>query len=119
MTRLLVALGCLCWLPQALAAQSDTTTPGFRPGFGQPALTLQQPAVLRAPWMGAPTSTPGLRSAAFDSTLSATLAADRADRAVGMRLLTLYGTPFQSAEQLAEGEAVRRRNPLGTPLEIR
>ena len=115
MTRFLVALGCLCWLPQALAAQSDTTTPGFRLGFGQPALTLQQPAVLRAPWMGAPTSTPGLRSAAFDSTLSASLAADRADRAVGLRLLTLYGTPFQTAEQLAEGEAVRRRNPLGLP----
>ena len=38
--------------------------------------------------MGAPRSTPALRLAAFDSTLNRSLAADRADRNVGLRLLT-------------------------------
>lgn len=64
--------------------------------------------------MGAPRSTPALRLAAFDSTLAATLSADRAERAVGLRLLTLYGTPLQPITELVEGEeGVRRRNPLG------
>ncbi|HZN98085.1 MAG TPA: hypothetical protein VFB61_10185, partial [Gemmatimonadales bacterium] len=78
MTRILVALGWLLLLPQVVAAQSDTTRLGLRLGFGQPALRLQQPAVLRAPWLGAPRSTPALQRAAFDSTLTAALAADRA-----------------------------------------
>ncbi|MGH7579584.1 MAG: hypothetical protein ACREM9_05385, partial [Gemmatimonadales bacterium] len=115
MTRFLVVLGCLCWLPQAVAAQADST-PGLRLGFGLPALTLEEPAVLRAPWMGAPHRTPALRRAAFDSTLAATLAEDRAERAVGLRLLTLYGTPIVPAAELAQGEeVVQRRNPLGLP----
>ena len=50
--------------------------------------------------MGAPRSTPALRLAAFDSTLAATLAQDRAERAVGLRLLTLYGTPFRGRDSL-------------------
>ena len=58
---ILVAMGCLLVVPQVVAAQSDTTGLGLRLGFGQPALQLQQPAVLRAPWMGAPRSTPALR----------------------------------------------------------
>ncbi|HUQ15595.1 MAG TPA: hypothetical protein VM094_06040, partial [Gemmatimonadales bacterium] len=116
MTRILVALGCLLWLPKVVAAQSDTTAPGLRLGFAQPALSLQQPAVLRAPWMGAPRSTPTLRLAAFDSSLAATLSTDRAERAAGLRLLTLYGTPFEPVTEPVEGEeVVRRRNPLGLP----
>ncbi len=115
MTRILVALGCLLVVPQVVAAQSDTTGLGLRLGFGQPALQLQQPAVLRAPWMGAPRSTPALRLAAFDSTMDAALATDRTVRAVGLRLATLYGTPFQAADSL-EGEVpAERRNPLGLP----
>jgi len=115
-TRILVALGCLLWLPQVVAAQSDTTVLGLRLGFAQPALSLHQPAVLRAPWMGAPRSTPALRVAAFDSTLAAALSADRAERAVGLRLLTLYGAPFEPTTGPMEGEeVVRRRNPLGLP----
>ncbi|HEX7336310.1 MAG TPA: hypothetical protein VF252_03795, partial [Gemmatimonadales bacterium] len=95
MTRILVALGCLLALPQVVAAQSDTTGLGLRLGFGQPTLQLEYPAVLRAPWMGAPRSTPAIRLAAFDSTLAEALAQDRARRAVGLRLATLYGTPIQ------------------------
>jgi hypothetical protein len=63
--------------------------------------------------MGAPRGTPALRLAAFDSTLAGRLAADRAERSVGLRLATLYGTPLQPAAEGLEGEEVRRRNPLG------
>ena len=116
MTRILVALGCLVLLPQVVAAQSDTTGPGLRLGFDLPALTLQQPAVLRAPWMGAPRSMPGLRLEAFESTLAVTLAEGRAERAVGLRLAALYGTPIVPVDSLGEEEAAaRRRNPLGLP----
>ena len=115
MTRILVALGCLLVLPRVVAAQSDTTGLGLRLGFGQPALQLQQPAVLRAPWMGAPRSTPALRLAAFDSTMDAALATDRTVRAVGLRLATLYGTPFQAADSLQGELPAERRNPLGLP----
>ena len=38
--------------------------------------------MLRAPWLGAPRSTPALRRAAFDSTLASQLAVTRADRSV-------------------------------------
>ncbi len=68
--------------------------------------------------MGAPRSTPGLRLAAFDSTLAAALAEDRSQRAMGLRFRTLYGTPLfePTPEELAQGdEVVRRRNPLGLP----
>jgi len=65
--------------------------------------------------MGAPRSTPALRLAAFDSTLDATLARDRTVRAVGLRLATLYGTPFQAADSLQGGLPGERRNPLGIP----
>jgi hypothetical protein len=115
-TRILVALGCLCLLPQVVAAQSDTTGPRLRLGFGLPALQLQQPSVLRAPWLGAPRSTPTLRRAAFDSTLTSALAKERADRTVGLRLAALYGVPILPVDSLQEDElAVRRRNPLGLP----
>jgi hypothetical protein len=111
-TRFLVALGCVLWLPQAAAAQSDTTAFGLRLGFVQPPLSLQQPAALRAPWMGAPRVPPALRAAQFDSLLTASLAAERATRIVGVRLRTLYGTPFEPEPELAEGET-RRRGLLG------
>jgi hypothetical protein len=114
-TRILVALGCLLALPQVVAAQSDTTRLGLRLGFGYPVLRLQQPAVLRAPWMGAPRVTPALQRAAFDSTLTQALAADRAARLVGLRLATLYGIPFQPVDSLQEGLPAERRNPLGLP----
>jgi hypothetical protein len=116
-TRILVVLGCLVGLPRAVAAQSDTTVPGAQFGFGVPAFSLEEPAVLRAPWMGAPRSTPALRGAAFDSSLAVTLAADRMERAAGLRMLALYGTPLRPLAELGQGEEglARRRNPLGLP----
>jgi len=115
-TRILIALGCLLLLPRVVTAQSDTTGPGLRLGFDLPALSLEQPAVLRAPWMGAPRSTPVLRLVAFDSTLAALLAEQRTERAVGLRLAALYGAPILPADSLREEElATRRRNPLGLP----
>ena len=116
MTRILVALGCLLLLPQVAAAQSDTTGPGLRLGFGLPALQLEEPAALRAPWLGAPRETPRQRLAEFDSTLAATLAEGRTERAVGLRLAALYGAPVVPVDSLQEEElAARRRNPLGLP----
>ncbi|HEU5042161.1 MAG TPA: hypothetical protein VFT84_15135 [Gemmatimonadales bacterium] len=97
----------------ALSAQSDTTAPGLRLGFGQPPLQLQQPAVLRAPWLGAPRSAGGMRAAAFDSALAVVVARDRAERAAAYRLLNIYGVPVEEPV-LVQGEAEpRRRNLLG------
>jgi hypothetical protein len=115
-TRILVALGCLLLLPQVVAAQADTTGPGVHFGFGEPGLSLEQPAVLRATWMGAPRSTPALRLAAFDSTLNTRLAEERTQRAMGLRLAALYGVPIAPEDSLRQEElAARRRNPLGLP----
>ncbi|HYC31715.1 MAG TPA: hypothetical protein VEB59_05460, partial [Gemmatimonadales bacterium] len=113
MLRFLLALGCLYGLPAALSAQADTTGPGLRLGFGRPPLALQQPAVLRAPWMGAPRSAGTVRAASFDSLLTVSLDRARTDRAMAYRLLSLYGVPVQEPVA-AEGEPeLRRRNILG------
>ena len=98
MTRFLVALGCLgTVLPRMLTAQSDTTAPGLRLHFAQPLLTLEEPAVLRAWWMGAPRIPPGLRALAFDSALTAILERTRRDRVVGIRLAGLSGGGVKGA----------------------
>jgi motility/secretion related protein SprA len=113
-TRFLVALGCLLWLPRVLYAQADTTEPGLRLRFAYPPLALQQPAALRAPWMGGVRLVPAARVAAFDSTVSAMLAADRADRLLALRLKNIYGIVEQPPEELGELRP-RRRNLLGLP----
>jgi len=109
-TRFLVALGWLVFLPGLLAAQADSAGPGLRLDFGEPPLTLQQPALLRAPWLGAPGSTAIQRTQLFDSTVTAALDSARLARAVGLRLLTLYGTPFDTEQPEA---LAPRRNVLG------
>ncbi|HEX6104935.1 MAG TPA: hypothetical protein VFZ26_05085 [Gemmatimonadales bacterium] len=116
MIRFLLVLGCLLWLPQALSAQTDTTVPGLRLDFGEPPLALQQPAVLRAPWLGAPRVTAGLRAAVFDSLVTAAVARDRTDRAAAYRLLNLYGVPVEEPVVAVEyEEEPSRRNLLGLP----
>ncbi|MEP7175464.1 MAG: hypothetical protein ABI860_02850 [Gemmatimonadales bacterium] len=114
MTRFLVALGCLVWLPRVLFAQADTTDFGLRLRFEQPSLTLQPPAALRASWMGGPRVPPAVRLAEYDRTLRATLAADRADRALGLRFRNLYGIADLPPED-SEADEPRRRNLLGLP----
>jgi hypothetical protein len=118
-TRFLVALGCLLWLPRVLCAQADTTGFGLRLRFEQAPFELQQPAALRAPWLGAPRLVPAARRAAFDSTLAKALAADRTDRARGLRLRSLYGEPVVAVTDSAEAEAERphRNNILGLPTD--
>jgi len=116
-TRFLVALGCLVWLPRALCAQADSTEPGLRLRFDQPPLALQQPAALRATWMGAPRLAPAVRLAAFDSTIAATRATDEAARALGLRLRMLYGEPLAGAPDTAEAATPQRRSLLGLPSE--
>jgi hypothetical protein len=113
-TRFLVALGCLLWLPRVLYAQADSTELGLRLRFEQPPLALQQPAVLRAPWMGAARVVPAARVAVFDSTVAASLARDRADRLLALRLRNIYGLVELRPDTLAEGQP-RRRNLLGLP----
>jgi hypothetical protein len=115
-TRFLVALGCLVWLPRVLCAQADSTEPGLRLRFDQPPFTLQQPAALRATWMGAPRLAPGLRLASFDSTIVATRKAEAGARALGLRLRMLYGEPLAGAPDSTEA-APRRRSLLGLPTE--
>jgi hypothetical protein len=115
-TRFLVALGCLVWLPWVLCAQTDSTEPGLRLRFDHPPLALQQPAALRAPWLGAARLPPALRLAVFDTVTTAALAADRADRALAFRLRSLYGETFVPAADSLE-PSPRRRSLLGLPTE--
>ena len=122
MTRFLVALGCLLGLPRVLCAQADTTDLGLRLRFEQPPFALQQPAALRATWLGAPRLTAAARGAALDRALADTLAADRADRARGLRLRMLYGEPIvavaDSVQAADSAELARRRHGvLGLPTE--
>jgi hypothetical protein len=114
-TRFLVALGCLVWLPRVLCAQVETSGPELRLRFEQPPLELRSPAALHAPWMGAPRVAPAARAAAFDSSLAAALDTDRADRALGLRMRNLYGIAFLPAEAVDSAEQPRRRNLLGLP----
>jgi hypothetical protein len=111
--RFLLVLGCLAGLPRALFAQTDTTAPGVRLSFGQPPLQLREPSVLRSPWMGAPRGLPALRAAEFDSTVALAIARDRTERAMGFRLLNIYGIAVEPPTIAEEGEEPRRRNLLG------
>jgi hypothetical protein len=112
--RFLVALGCLLSLPRVLYAQADTTEPGLRLRFEHPPLALQQPAALRAPWMGGARIAPAARLAAFDSTVAAARETDRADRWLALRLRNIYGIVELPPEDLGEAQP-RRRNLLGLP----
>ena len=116
MTRFLVALACLVWLPRVLYSQADSTGPGLRLRFDQPPLVLQQPAALRAPWLGGSRVVPAARLATFDSTVAASLAADRADRMLALRFRNIYGIAEAELPPDSLGEAQpRRRNLLGLP----
>jgi hypothetical protein len=113
--RFLVVLGCCLFsLPRLLSAQADTSALGLRLRFDQAPLVLRSPEVLRFTWMGAPRGTPALHQAEFDTTLAVTLDSARTARALGLRLLTIYRTPLQEPEEVAEGEAAHK-NPLGLP----
>jgi len=117
--RLLVALFCLVTFPRILAGQADSaradTLPfGIRLTFSTPPFTLKEPAELRAPWLGAERLSPRLRGLAWDSTVTAVLDSTRRERAVGQRLLTLYGEPLQVAlPQEEEPSAQPSRGVLG------
>jgi hypothetical protein len=114
-TRLLVALGCLVWLPRVLLAQADTTALGVRLRFEQPPLVLRQPAALRAPWMGAAPVPTGARLAAFDSLVAAAAARGRAEWQVAYRLRGLYGLAELAVPEDEDENQPRRRNLLGLP----
>jgi len=67
--------------------------------------------------MGAPRLAPGVRLAAFDSTIAATREADEAARALGLRLRMLYGEPLAGAPDTAEAASQPRRSLLGLPTD--
>jgi hypothetical protein len=90
-TLRLVALGCLLLLPQVLAAQGDSSAVEFRPRFSSYHFELRSPAVLRAPWLGAPRLTPGQIGRDWDSTVAVALDSTRRERDQALRLASIYG----------------------------
>ena len=102
-------------LPRLTAAQvrTDTTSIGVRPAFPVASLSLREPVVLRAPWLGAPRSTPALRGLAWDSTVTAVLDSARAQRAAALRNLTLYGLAIRDEAPESTETRGRRQGVLG------
>ena len=102
-------------LPRLTAAQvrTDTTSIGVRPAFPVASLSLREPEVLRAPWLGAPRSTPALRGLAWDSTVTAVLDSARAQRATALRNLTLYGLAIRDEAPESTETRGRRQGVLG------
>ena len=76
-------------------------------------LSLREPAVLRAPWLGAPKAPPALWVTAWDSTISVVLDSARMERAAALRNLTLYGQAIR--DEIPESTETRgqRRGVLG------
>ncbi|MGZ8397827.1 MAG: T9SS outer membrane translocon Sov/SprA [Gemmatimonadales bacterium] len=99
MARSLVALFCLVALPRLTTAQApaDTTLMGVRPASQVASLSLREPLVLRAAWLGAPRLTPALRALAWDSTVTAVLDSARVERTAALRNLTLYGQAIRDS----------------------
>ncbi|MFL5402744.1 MAG: cell surface protein SprA [Gemmatimonadales bacterium] len=104
---LLGALIAFCTLPRLLAAQVDTTqvrpvevpgASGVHPGFGLPPFRLKPPAVLQAPWAGAPRLPPALRARAWDSSMVALLDSIHTEGAAARRYLALYGRPLEPSQ---------------------
>ncbi|MGH2708960.1 MAG: hypothetical protein ACRDJK_11780, partial [Actinomycetota bacterium] len=97
---------CLCALPAVLSGQvavrSDTTEMGVRLRFPEPPLRLQEPAALRAPWLGA--SPTALGTFQYDSLVERALDSARVERALVQRTLQIYG---RSAETLPGAEPER------------
>jgi len=114
--RSLVALICLVTLPSLLAGQADTTKadpafPGVRVTFSAAPLALREPAVMRAPWLGAPRLPPAVRGMAWDSTITAVIDSARTQQATALRYLTLYGQGVRREQP--DSAPGRRRGVLG------
>ncbi len=114
--RLLVALICLVTLPGVLAGQADSARAhaaglGFRPSFGIPPFTLNEPRALRAPWLAAHRPPPALQAVAWDSTINVALDSVRKQRRTALRFLVLYGEVERRPEN--QEAPVPQRNVLG------
>jgi hypothetical protein len=115
--RPLLTLSWLCLLVTApLAGQTpttaDTTGPGSRLRFLTSPFRLAEPAALRAPWLGAPRLGPTGAAERWDSLLATSLQVTRQERALGYRMLNLYGTAPVPVEQVATAEEDRQRRGL-------
>jgi len=116
--RSLVALICLATLPRVLAGQADTaradtTAIRARVAFPVAPFALREPGALRAPWLAAPRTPPGLRAQAWDSTVTAVLDSTRRERATALRYLTLYGQAIQEARPDTRETPGPQRGVLG------
>jgi hypothetical protein len=116
--RRLVALICLVTLPRVLVAQADTTRADSgairaRLTFSAPPFRLTEPALLRAPWMGAPRMPPSLWVRAWDSTLAGVLDSARAQRVTSLRYQALYGQPIQVEEEEVTAAPGPRKGVFG------
>ncbi len=115
MARCLVALAFLITLSRPLVGQvADSTGRAPVPGVGVRFSTqlegLRSPAVLDAPWLGAPRVPVALRMLQYDSALARTLDSARVSRAQGLRYRQLFGAPLVAE---AEEEPEPRQNLLG------
>jgi hypothetical protein len=111
--RLFVALICVVTIPRVLAAQADTARAdtgaiAIKLGIPHPPLVLQEPGVLRAPWLGAPRLPGRLWQQAWDSTIQVVLDSTRQERAAALRLMALYGVPVQAEPSPDRGDPSRR-----------
>jgi hypothetical protein len=97
---------------QADSAQADMTA-GVRVVFPVAPFALREPGVLRSPWLGAPRPPPGLRAAAWDSTVAAVLDSTRTERATALRYLTLYGQAIEERRPDGGDAPGARRGVLG------
>ncbi|HEX2217300.1 MAG TPA: cell surface protein SprA [Gemmatimonadales bacterium] len=114
MARALLSLIWLCLVAVPLAGQTpDTTTGksdiGLRLDLSVPPLRLEEPAALRAPWLGAPRLGPAGVRERWDSTLALARDSVRQERARAHRLLNIYGVAPEAEEPGAEP----RRGVLG------
>ena len=99
-----------------MAGQADTTKadaafPGVRVTFSVPPLVLREPAVMRAPWLGASRLPPAVRAMAWDSTIAAVIDSARTQQATALRYLTLYGQGVRREQP--DSAPGRRRGVLG------
>ncbi len=89
--RFTVALCCLFAVPSLAFGQTDSALVGVRWQFDRAFLRLREPAILRAPWAGAPRVSPATVAARWERDVRRALAAARPDWARAHRLARLYG----------------------------
>ncbi|NNG16481.1 MAG: hypothetical protein HKM89_08370, partial [Gemmatimonadales bacterium] len=110
--RVLLLLLGLVLAPAAVFGQADTTGARLRLRFDVSTLQLVEPAVFRAPWLGAPARPADAVVRAWDSAWAQRAAQADRERRTQYRLLAIYG-PGAVAPAEVEPDAPERRGLLG------